>query len=138
MSSRLTLKFSLPVAPDVVYRAWLSSKEHSAFTGSPARISARVGARCSAWDGYITGTIVRLEKNRKIVQTWRTAEFPDGAEDSLFEVHIEPSASGSSVIFRHTMIPTGDGQKYRDGWKEFYIEPMKEYYSTTSNRGRKQ
>lgn len=60
---------------ELLYKAWLSSKEHSAFTGGKARIQAKVGGRFTAWDGYITGTTVVLEPYRRIVQSWRTLSF---------------------------------------------------------------
>jgi len=68
-----------------VYEAWLSSKEHGAMTGGAARIDPVVGGRFSAWDGYITGATLELEPYRRIVQSWRTIEFPADAPDSRLE-----------------------------------------------------
>ena len=56
---RLTAQFA--VKPEVLYRAWLSSKQHSAMTGSAAKVQARVGGAFSAWDGYITGKTLELQ-----------------------------------------------------------------------------
>ena len=44
----------LPVAPKALYKAWLSSREHSAMTGSKAKASPRKGGRFTAWDGCVT------------------------------------------------------------------------------------
>src|SRR5579872_3964826 len=62
--------------PTQVYRALLSSKVHSEFTGSPASVSARAGAKFNAWDGYISGKNVELQDSKKIVQDWQTTEWP--------------------------------------------------------------
>ena len=41
----------LPAGPERIYRAWLDSAEHAAFTGSPAYIEPDVGGAFTAWDG---------------------------------------------------------------------------------------
>ena len=80
----------LPATPEQVYTAWLSTEKHGAFTGSSAVVNARVGGAFTAWDGYIGGMTLALEPYRRIVQAWRTTEFPDDAQDSRLEILIEP------------------------------------------------
>src|SRR5208337_1777476 len=60
----------LPAEPKAVYDAWMSSKGHAAMTGSPAKITARVGGAFSAWDGYISGKNLELEQGARILQSW--------------------------------------------------------------------
>ena len=59
-----------------IYNAWLDSEAHSAFTGSPAQIDPQVGGQFTAWDGYIQGQTLETEPFRRILQAWRTTEFP--------------------------------------------------------------
>jgi uncharacterized protein YndB with AHSA1/START domain len=125
----LELMVLLPGAPDRVYTAWLDSAQHAAFTGDAATIDPVVGGAHSAWDGYIVGKNVELEPGRRIVQTWRTSEFPDEAEDSLLELRLEPAEGGTRLILKHTSIPEGQGEQYEEGWKEYYFDPMMEYFT---------
>ena len=82
----------IPAAPEAIYKAWLSNKEHGEMTETPAaRITARVGGKFSAGGGYMWGTTLELDPPRKIVQTWRTTEFPEDALDSRLEVLLEKS-----------------------------------------------
>jgi len=76
----------LPATPEAVYDAWLSSEGHSKMTGGSAQIDPVVGGDFVAWDGYITGTTLELDRPRRIVQTWRTTNFTDEDEDSTIEV----------------------------------------------------
>ena len=78
-----------PLAPAAL-RGLAHSGEHARFTGGEASIEANVGGAHSAWDGYIWGRIIELEPGRRIVQTWRTSEFPEGSEDSQLEILFEP------------------------------------------------
>jgi len=120
----------IPAEPKAVYAAWMSSSGHGAMTGSGARITARVGGAFSAWDGYIAGKTVELEKDSRIVQTWRTTDFGPDDPDSNLEVLLAKAKGGTKVTLVHTNIPAGHGEKYRKGWIDFYIKPMKEYFAS--------
>ena len=85
MASRvktITQKVVVPAPPAKVYEAFVNPRIHAAFTASPATGSARVGGKFTAWDGYISGVNRELVPGRKIVQDWRTTEWPVGAEAS--------------------------------------------------------
>jgi uncharacterized protein YndB with AHSA1/START domain len=120
----------LPVGMEQLYGAWLDSAAHSAFTGSQAQIDPQIGGRFSAWDGYIEGTTLELEPYRRILQSWRTTEFPEGSADSRLEVLLEETGPGETrLTLLHREIPEGQGQGYLQGWEEFYFQPMLTYYS---------
>ena len=123
----------IPTDVATLYRAWLSSKEHSAMTGGRAAIKAEEGSSYTAWDGYISGEIMGLEPTSRMVMSWRTDEFPDDAEDSIIEILLRDSTQGCQFTLRHTNIPPGDGQKYFDGWQEYYVKPMTNYFA--NNKG---
>jgi len=129
MTESIKLSATLDATPQWVYEAWLSSKEHSSFTASKALIDPKVGGRFSAWDDYISGTTVALEPYRRIVQKWRTTEFPTGAPDSRLEVLLEETGGGTRITLVHNEIPEGQGQQYKDGWRDFYFKPMKKYFA---------
>jgi activator of HSP90 ATPase len=120
----------LPATPEDVYDAWLSSLRHTAMTGAPATSEARVGATHTAWDGYISGEHVELEPSRRIVQTWRTTEFPEGAPDSLLEIVFVRAGAGTRLTLIQNGIPDGQGTKYHEGWQSHYFAPMKAYFAS--------
>ena len=116
-------------SPDRIYQAWLDSDEHSKFTGGKASVESGIGGRFTAWDGYIQGTTLELEPGRRIVQSWRTTEFPSDSGDSRVEIHFEPVEEGCRVVLLHSDIPTGQGPQYEQGWKEHYLEPLARYFA---------
>ncbi|HEX9012312.1 MAG TPA: SRPBCC domain-containing protein [Anaerolineaceae bacterium] len=132
MTETLRLSTTLPAAPEQVYWAWLSSEEHGLFTGSPAEVDPRVEGRFTAWDGYIQGKTLALEPYGRILQSWRTTDFPAESPDSLLEVLIRPDEQGAVVELIHTEIPDGQGEEYRQGWEEYYLAPMREYFAGKS------
>jgi len=127
---KIKLSLTLPAEPKKIYDAWLNSKTHTAFTGGKASASAKVKGKFTAWDGYITGKNLELKDGKKIVQAWRTTEFPETAPDSILELRLTPKAGGKTALtLIQTNIPKGQGKQYKSGWKEHYFEPMKAYFS---------
>jgi activator of HSP90 ATPase len=125
----IQLSVILPATSQQVYDAWLSSKEHAAFTGAVARINNKVGSGFIAWDGYITGKNLELDAGKMIRQSWRTDEFPVDAEDSLLEITLEDIDGTCKLLLKHRNIPDGQGLQYEQGWKDFYFTPMKAYFN---------
>lgn len=115
-----------------LYKFFLDSKLHTEVTKSKAVINNKIGGTFTAWDGYIKGKIVSLEKNKKIVQKWRTTEFNKNDKDSTLEITIEEiDKNKSKLILKHNEIPEGTEEEYKNGWKEYYIKPLKKFIRET-------
>ena len=123
--------------PAKIYAAWLDGDGHAKMTGSAAEGQPVVGARFSAWNGYISGTNLELEPSRRIVQSWRTTEFPADAPDSRLEILFDPIAGGTRVIIRHTGVPDGQRKQYESGWHDHYLAPMATYFGTATKSVKK-
>ncbi len=130
MSESIRVSTVLPASAERIYHAWLDSDEHGHFTDSPADIDPTLNGAFSAWDGYITGKTLELEPFHRIVQAWRTTEFPPDGPDSRLEVLLKEVKDGTEVILIHTDIPDGQGKGYEDGWIDYYFTPMQEYFAT--------
>jgi len=128
MKNGFALSEIIPAKPSEIYNAWLNTKGHAAMTGSPAKVDGKVGGKFTAWDGYIFGSTLELTPNQRIVQAWRTSEFPDNAPDSRVEILLEEVDSGTKVTLTHSNMPEGQIESYRQGWDDFYFKPMKEYF----------
>jgi activator of HSP90 ATPase len=128
MKNGFTLSEVFNTKPSEIYNAWLSSDGHSAITGSPAKVDGKVGGKFSAWDGYIFGSTLELTPDHRIVQAWRTSEFPDDALDSRLEVLLEKAEGGTRVSFTHSDMPEDQVDSYKQGWEDFYFKPMREYF----------
>lgn len=129
MGTEITVSAVFDVPAKVLYDAWLSSEAHSAFTGSAAQIDPTVGGRYSAWDGYIEGENLELEPHRRIRQSWRTTEFPEGSPDSILEVQFEEEGAATRITLVHRDLPENQAENYRQGWLDHYFDPMRKYFS---------
>jgi uncharacterized protein YndB with AHSA1/START domain len=126
----LTLTIQFPAPAEMIYQAWISSSGHRDFTGGNAVIDPRNGGHFSAWDGYITGILLKLEPNHRIIQSWRTTDFHPMDPSSTVEVLLDENEQGTLLTIHHTEIPDGQSEMYDQGWEEYYFEPMLGYFTT--------
>ena len=128
MKNGYKLAAVIPAKPTEIYKAWLSTKGHTAMTGSAAKVNGKIGGKFTAWDGYIFGSILALEPDSRIVQAWRTSEFADDDPDSLVELSLKETKDGTKLTLTHSQIPEGQEDSYLQGWEDFYFKPMKAYF----------
>jgi uncharacterized protein YndB with AHSA1/START domain len=129
MPEMIELSIILPVSPERIYRAWLDGDQHAAFTGSGATAESVVGGEFTAWDGYISGSNLEFQPYSRIVQLWRTTDFPQESADSRLEILLEAVGKHTKLTLIHSQIPDGQGEGYKDGWQEYYFTPMLAYFS---------
>ena len=115
------------VSPKEVYDALMDSKKHSAFTGQKAVISKKQGGKYYAYDGYHGGVNLELIPGKKIVQSWHASNWPEGHFGKA-TFNFSKSKNGTKLSFVHSGIPDFDFKGITNGWKEYYWEPMKEYF----------
>jgi uncharacterized protein YndB with AHSA1/START domain len=130
MADAFQLEMIVPAEPQRVFSAWLDAKEHAAFTGGgEAVVEPWTGGRFIAWDGYIHGILLGVDQARRVVQTWRTSEFPPEARDSRLVVEFEPARGGTRVVVRHSDLPPSQAKRYEKGWMEHYLKPLARYFA---------
>jgi activator of HSP90 ATPase len=118
---------SFSAEPSVVYDLIMDEKRHAAFTGAAARIGSKVGEAFSAYDGSCLGTHLELVKGRKIVQTWRESDWPEGHFSiATFMFAPGPGPESTTLTFIQTGVPAEAYDGIDSGWKDYYWKPMQE------------
>lgn len=130
----ITQTVFLPAKPAQIYKAFLQAKTHAAFTGAGATCDARVGGEFTAYDGYIWGKILELDEGRKIVQEWQTTEWPAEAPPSIAEFTLREKEGGTELKMVQCEVPVEQVESYRQGWIDYYWEPLKEYFSRSGSK----
>ena len=72
-------------------------------------------------------------KDKKIVQAWHFAE--EGWPDDHFSICtflFTETATGTKLELTQTNVPTANVKRLKDGWKQYYWEPMKAMLSKAS------
>lgn len=116
-------------SPEEVYDALVDSRKHSEFTGSPATSEMKVGGKFTAWDEYITGKHLELVRAKKIVQEWKTTEWPRGYPPSRLQFTISRKRGGTELKMVHSKVPAEQVAQYKEGWVDAYWKPLREYFA---------
>jgi activator of HSP90 ATPase len=137
MSMKVTTikqKTLIPATPDEVYEAFMDAKTHSPFTGSKATCDPKVEGEFTAWDGYISGKNLELVKGKKIVQEWRTTDWPDAYPPSKLELTFKKTKNGTEISMIHSNVPAEQADDLAEGWAEFYWKPLKDYFTRQARK----
>jgi activator of HSP90 ATPase len=136
ITKTITQKVVIPASPEEVYDAFIDPKKHAAFTGAEATGDPEVGGEFTAWDGYITGKNVELEKGKRIVQEWSTSEWPEDYPPSRLELTFAKLNGGTELTMVHSKVPASQAEEYRQGWIDNYWDLLKEYFKKKKKRAK--
>jgi activator of HSP90 ATPase len=116
---------TIKASPHDVYEALMDSKKHAKFTGGKASISRKVGGKFTAFDDYCEGVNLELVPDKKIVQSWRANDWPEGHySQAAFALKATPG--GTNLTFTQTGVPEDQYDAISQGWRDYYWAPMKE------------
>jgi activator of HSP90 ATPase len=89
-------------------------------------MSEKPGSEFSLWDDDITGKNLEFIKDKKVVQEWYFGEQP---EKSIVTITIQPDRGDSQVTVEHTNIPDKDFADIAEGWREYYIGAIINFFN---------
>jgi len=124
MAKTIKQKVSFKKSPHEIYEMLVDSKKHSAMTGEKASISRKVGGKFSAYGKYIEGVNLALVPDKKIVQSWRASDWPEG-HYSTATFLITKTKTGSTLTFTQKNVPNDQYAGIKKGWTDFYWSRMK-------------
>ena len=116
---------TIKAKPHEVYETLMDSKKHGELVGANAKITKKVGAKFSIYDGDIEGVNLELVPDKKIVQTWRYSDWPEG-HYSKATFLLEESKDGTKLTFTQSEVPEDKYEDVAQGWQDYYWEPMKD------------
>jgi activator of HSP90 ATPase len=122
-----TIKQSVTIkaSPHDVYEALMDARKHAKFTGGKATISREAGGKFNVFDGYAEGVNMELIPDKKIVQSWRAEDWPEG-HYSKAAFTFSRVAGGTKLTFTQTDVPADQYDSIAQGWRDYYWEPMKQ------------
>ena len=132
LHAHLTTQFN-GVAPERLYEIYVDADEHQRATGQPAAIDAREGGAFSAYGGYLSGTFIRLQPGRLVVQFWHSKHFNDTDPDAILSIAFrknEYEQAETELVL--TNVPDGMTRHDNSSWNQFYWEPFRGYLAGTS------
>ncbi len=124
MAKTIRQTVTFKAQPHAVYEALMDSKKHAQFTGEPARMSRKVGGKFTAYGESLSGTNLELAPDRRIVQSWRSEDWPEG-HYSRATFTLTPVPGGTRLTFYQSNVPDDQYADIKQGWIDYYWKPMK-------------
>ncbi|KAF9157979.1 hypothetical protein DFQ26_008106 [Actinomortierella ambigua] len=117
-----TIEFQAPASD--IYNVLLDETKVAVWSRSKASIEPKVGAKFSLFGGTITGEIQALEKDKKIVQSWRINSWPAG-HYSTVTMELDQGTSSTVLKVKQAGVPIGEEDLTRRNWNNFYWTEIK-------------
>jgi activator of HSP90 ATPase len=92
--------------------------------GGPAKMNAKVGMKFSLWGGDIYGTNTDVTDSKLLFQDWYGGEWDKPSKVSFTLTKIN---KGTRITLHHTDIPDKEFDDIADGWKRYYLGPLKQF-----------
>jgi|SRR5687767_7531182 activator of HSP90 ATPase len=127
MPRNIIMAASLPATPDKLFDMYLDAETHAAFTGMPVTLEPHAGGVFRAFAGMLSGKILHIEPKTLIVQTWRSANWPLTAMDSVLTLSFWAAEDGTRIELVHANIPEEDFAGVSQGWEKYYWTPWRAY-----------
>ena len=118
--------FHINAEPSDIYAALTNPYTIELWSGYPAQMVAEPGEEFSMWEGDITGRIIELVTDKKVVQEWY---FGETDVESVVTINISPLGGASVVVVEHTNIPDDDFENIAEGWVEYYMGAIRRFYN---------
>ncbi len=128
----ITQEIKFSASPKAVYDLLTDEKKFSQLTNASAKIDAKIGGSFSVWDDFATGKFEQLVPSKKIIQTWRASDWPEGA-DSTVSFNLVSQKKGCLLKFSQANVPDSFAQDIKQGWQDYYWSLMHKYLEEQGN-----
>ena len=107
-----------------VWKALTDPKYINDWGGGPAKMDDKVGTKFEFWGGDIYGKNIDVIPLKKLVQEWFGGNWK---KPSIVTFALREEKDGVKIDLLHTDIPDNEAKDIEQGWKEYYLGPLKEY-----------
>jgi len=124
MSKVIKQTYQIKASPEEVWEALVNPNYIEEWGGGSAKMDSKVGTEFELWSGDIHGKNIEVLKNRKLVQEWYSGDWQ---EPSIATFILFGGDRGTRLELIHEKVPKEDIKDIDQGWKDYYLGPIKEY-----------
>lgn len=106
-----------------VWQALVDPKIINEWGGGPSKMSDKEGFEFSVWGGEIHGKNIKVIPNEKLVQDWKEKDWDNFSKVTFI---LQKQGDKTKLDLLHEDIPDKKEEDIADGWKEYYIGPLKD------------
>ncbi|KAJ3409168.1 Sec63 [Chytridiales sp. JEL 0842] len=118
----MNVEFVCPVSD--LYDTLLNPQRVQIWSRGAATIAPTVGAEIALFGGNVTGKVLELEKDKKIVMTWKLKSWPAG-HFSKVTMTFETQRESVKLKVAQSDVPIGEVDTVRRNWENYYWNGIK-------------
>ncbi|KAI9348658.1 activator of Hsp90 ATPase [Obelidium mucronatum] len=122
--STITMNTEFVCSASDLYNTFLDQNRVQAWSRGPAQIKPEVGSEISLFGGNVSGKIVELVPNKKIVKTWRLKSWPAN-HFSTVTLLFEEQRESVTLRLTQTEVPVGEKDLTTKNWTGYYFNGIK-------------
>ena len=107
-----------------VWEALTNPKCINAWGGGPAKMDEKVGTKFEFWGGDIHGKNIEVIPLKKLIQEWFGGDWK---KPSIVSFTLTEEKDKVLINLLHTDVPDNEAKDINEGWKEYYLGPLKKY-----------
>jgi uncharacterized protein YndB with AHSA1/START domain len=120
-------KYLIKAPVDKVWQALVDVHIIEGWGAGPAKMDNLVGTKFSLWGGSIWGKNLKVVPREKLVQDWYSDEQPKWEKPSKVTFTLQSENGSTKLELLHEDIPDANAKDIADGWKDYYLGPLKQY-----------
>jgi len=113
--------------PRDIYATLMDPARHGALSGQPTKVSQSEGGEWSVGQD-LEGAQVKLVKDKRITQTWRANNWPQGVY-SKATFALAKAPDGTRISFTQTGVPSQFYKEISTGWRTYYWGPLRKTFA---------
>ncbi|KAL9538279.1 hypothetical protein MBANPS3_011048 [Mucor bainieri] len=115
-----------------LYETLTDAQRASIWTRGHVKLTQQVGSTYEFFNGNVTGEILELIPDKKIVQTWRLRSWPAG-HFSKVTLELEQGSDSVTLKISQTGIPVGEEEIVQKNWSGYYWRAIKGSFGYGAN-----
>lgn len=126
----ITQSYLINAPVEKVWQALVDPACINAWGAGEAQMDDQVGSAFSLWDGDIHGTNTTVVAHKELVQDWYGGDW-DQASKVTFTLTTKDNQTELTLL--HENVPDSAEKDIDDGWKTYYLGPLKKYVETQNS-----
>lgn len=118
----ITHVYKIHAAIEKVWKALVDPNIIDQWGGGPARMDDKEGTAFTLWGGDIHGKNISVVQNKKLIQEWFGGDW---STPSKVTFTLRNKGQMTELHLLHEDVPDADAADIDDGWKRYYLGPMK-------------
>jgi len=117
--------FEFNTSAEQLYQTFVDPQRVAAFTRAPPKqFESKEGGKFSLFGGNVEGVFKVLEQEKKIIQSWRLADWPKGHFSTLTLV-FDQGTDTTSLRLTWDGVPVGQEDVTKRNFGEYYVRSIK-------------